>query len=169
MKRCLISIPIFTMLLVGCATQQSGIVSKSANGDSNSLMAPASNHALGGEFSPPLPTSTNGISVQKFTSGIIWDFRDIFRPWLETRDLKNRHLCSIMFCGEASSLRSIPVGDGLTLNKVIRLYLKQSYDGQVRVVSQNKIVQTAADIYDPSEQERIQVSPGDLVFIGGRQ
>lgn len=67
-----------------------------------------------------------------------------------------------------SVTRPIPVGNGLKLSGVILLYHGKPYDGQVKVVSQNSIVQTSIETYDPSEQGKIEVNPGDLVFLGAR-
>jgi len=87
----------------------------------------------------------------------------------EVKDLIKQQMCLVVVAGKynRSSVR-IPIGTGLSLDKVMVQRFGHEYDGQVKVVSQNTIIQTSIIKYNPSDQLNIQVHPGDLVFINGR-
>jgi hypothetical protein len=98
------------------------------------------------------------------------DLRIIFRSEEDIGDLKRQKLCSVMMIAKFThSIQNIPVGDGLTLDKIMLRRFGQEYDGQIKVVSKNSIIQTSIDVYNPGEQTNILVHPGDLVFINGRE
>jgi len=96
------------------------------------------------------------------------DFRALVESQNDIDYLAKNHMCLVKLGWLTSSNRAIPIGDGLKLNEVIQLYHGKPYDGQVKVVSRNAIVQTSIETYDPKEQEVIKVFPGDLVFIDAR-
>jgi len=119
--------------------------------------------------SPRERTNVNLIKTDdglQFATHRTEDLRCIFRSM---KDLKRQKLCSVMMMAKFThSIQNIAVGDGLTLDKVILRRFGQEYDGQIKVISQNSIIQTPIDVYNPGEQTNILVHPGDLVFIDGR-
>jgi hypothetical protein len=93
------------------------------------------------------------------------DFRSLFLPQAEIERLESQQLCKVEYY---RNKKEIPIGSSMPLNKVILLYTKNGYDGQIKVISHDAILQTSLENYDPSEQERITVRPGDLVYVQGR-
>jgi hypothetical protein len=110
---------------------------------------------------------TNDIS-SRIIGHRIRDFRTLFCSEQQIEHWERKQLCSVEMGADESSMRRIPVGHGLALDEVVQAYREHSYDGQVRVVSQNRIVQTDITNYNPSEQALIEVHPGDLVFLQAR-
>src|SRR6267154_3111738 len=105
----------------------------------------------------------------QFVTKRIRDLRCLLRSKQDIRDFDKRQLCSVIMIGKYNrSIVNIPIGDGMTLDKVMLLRFGKEYDGQIKVVSQDSIIQTSIKKYKPSEQITIQVHPGDLVFIDGR-
>ena len=105
----------------------------------------------------------------QFVTKRIRDLRCLLRSEQDISDFDNRQLCSVIMIGKYNrSIVNIPIGDGMTLDKVMLLRFGKEYDGQIKVVSQDSIIQTSIKKYKPSEQITIQVHPGDLVFIDGR-
>jgi len=106
---------------------------------------------------------------QRIEGHLTRDLRVLFRSKDDISALERRRLCSIEPVGIVTRRREVTVGDGMTLDKVIRLLFGGGYDGQVKVVSRNSIVQTPLTDYRPTELANIEVRPGDLVFIEGRE
>lgn len=96
------------------------------------------------------------------------DLRACFRSLQDIEQMEREGVCSIEAGGVISQRRTIHVGLGMPLNRVIELLYGHSYDGQIKVVSCNSILQTSQVIYQPEEQSKINVGPGDLVCIGPR-
>ena len=140
MKSAFISSLFVILLLAGCSTPQS-----------------VENHA-----------PNRIIFSSKFLENRVLDFRALVESQNDIDYLAKNHMCLVKLGWLTSSNRAIPIGDGLKLNEVIQLYHGKPYDGQVKVVSRNAIVQTSIEKYDPKEQELIKVFPGDLVFIDAR-
>ena len=104
----------------------------------------------------------------QFLENRVWDFRSLIQPQKDIDQLVRNHMCFVTLGWVSSSGRAISIGDGLQLNEVIQLYHGKPYDGQVKVVSRDAIVQISIETYNPKEQEAIKVLPGDLVFIDAR-
>jgi hypothetical protein len=51
----------------------------------------------------------------------------------------------------------------------MRAFKGSDYDGQVKVISRDSIVQTPLATYEPERQKIIHVWPGDLVLIEARE
>src|SRR5262249_44676641 len=97
------------------------------------------------------------------------DLRTLFRSEADIKKLEKQNLCSLEPSGAITKRKEIFVGNGSTLRNVIWLFYGHDYDGQVKVASQDSIVQTTIVGYNPPEQTNIMVHPGDLLFIQGRE
>jgi hypothetical protein len=95
------------------------------------------------------------------------DLRFLFQTENEIDHMESNHVC-LVEAGRASSQRTIFVGDGQSLDKVVLEYLGKEYDGQIKVIARDSIIQTPRVTYEPERQKAIKVNPGDLVFILGR-
>jgi len=104
----------------------------------------------------------------QFVTKRIIDLRCLYLSQHDIRDLESRQLCSVIMISEYVKWNdNIPTGDGMPLDKILSLRFGKAYDGQVKVVSQDSIIQTSIKTYNPKEQMAIKVHPGDLVFING--
>ena len=113
-------------------------------------------------------SSDGRVFSSQFLVERVVDFRSLVLSEQDVAELATNHLCSVRIGDKVSSKRAISTGDGRKLSEIVKAYLGEPYDGQVKVVSQNSIVQTSIETYDPSEQNQIEVHPGDLVFIDAR-
>lgn len=111
-------------------------------------------------------THGKGEMARSIAGRITPDFRFFFEPEEEIERLAANHLCRIEYFGNTAE---IPVREGLLLHEVVLSFLKDEYDGQIKVISRDRISQTPVETYDPGQQMHITVNPGDLVFIQGRQ
>lgn len=96
------------------------------------------------------------------------DLRRLFRPVSFIEDLEKKHSCSVESGLRGSRAFQSDVGDGVPLNQLIRSLYGKDYDGQVKLISRDRIMQTSIVEYNPAEQANMFVHPGDLVFILGR-
>ena len=112
---------------------------------------------------PQEPTPFNKLSGARTK-----DLRTFFQSEDMIRNLENRGACSIEPKGAVSKRVELPVGRGVSLDVVIRSLYGGAYDGQIKVVSRDSILQTPIVEYAPESQRNIIVHPGDLVFIQGR-
>ena len=112
------------------------------------------------------PVRQSEAMVSKMENRRILDMRSLFRPQAQIEELKNRQVCSVKYASAPEV--EIFVASGKSLKAVIKSFRGNEYDGQIRVVSQDTIVQTSRHTYNPSQQETIQVNPGDLVFVQAR-
>jgi hypothetical protein len=120
-------------------------------------------------------TQHNGIQYGSDVTGLrtieyrqTRDLRVLFRTETEINHMESNRVCFVEAYGRQSSQRTIFVGDGRFLDKVILEYFGKDYDGQIKVIARDSITQTPRVIYEPERQKVIQVNPGDLVFILGR-
>jgi len=122
---------------------------------------------LVGCSSPTMGTKGTSDTVQ----GIIEnrrtdDLRVLFRSEREISRMEKQQVCMVR---SSSDKEEIYVKNGLLLPEVIMAYRGRPYDGQVKVISRDRIIQTSLFRYDPTEQASMIVLPGDLVFIQARQ
>jgi hypothetical protein len=96
------------------------------------------------------------------------DFRRLFRPVAVIEELENKHSCLVQTGWRGSRAFENHVGEGMPLDRLVRSIYGRDYDGQIKVVSRDRIVQTPIVEYNPGEQANMFVRPGDLVFILGR-
>lgn len=108
------------------------------------------------------------LSVDAVVIGRTADLRALFRPEAMVRRLERIRACSVEPGGNISRRLQVPVGNGLALDEVVRLVYGHRYDGQIKVVSRDSIVQTSLANWNPLSQAGIDVHPGDLVFIEPR-
>jgi hypothetical protein len=117
------------------------------------------------QTTPPAPDSV-GARIEAHRTR---DLRTLFRSVETIRILEEKQVCLIQGGLPRSNSIERNVGNGLSLKQVIDLIFSNGYDGQVKVVSRDSIVQTPLEDYDPGKQASILVRPGDLVFILGRE
>ena len=103
--------------------------------------------------------------AEEIASGLTRDLRELFQKEDVIARLEKKGVCLVRYWKAEGE---VEVGSGLSVDKVILKFMRRPYDGQVKVVSQDHIAQTSLMTYNPAEQKRILVSPGDLVFIQGR-
>jgi hypothetical protein len=115
-------------------------------------------------YNKPPVVGTAALRIQRETTP---DLRELFVTRTEVEQLTKRGAC-LVFGVMLVSEREIPIGQSRCLHEVVMQALKSAYDGQVKVVSRNTIVQTPMDTYAPERQMTMPVKPGDLVFIVGR-
>jgi len=96
------------------------------------------------------------------------DLRTLFRPEEIIEALERRRACSVGVGMIQAPPREVFVGDGQTLDWVIIKFMGHEYDGQIKVISRDSIVQTPRATFEPGQQKTIQVHPGDLIFVQGR-
>jgi hypothetical protein len=78
-------------------------------------------------------------------------------------------MCLVQTGWQGSQTFERQVGNGFSVEELVRLlYGERGYDGQIKVVSRDSIVQTPIEEYNPEKQTKMFVHPGDLVFILGR-
>jgi hypothetical protein len=94
------------------------------------------------------------------------DLRSLFKNEEIIRDLEVRGVALISYGGKQIE---VVVNESLALDEVIHKYRGAPYDGQVKLVARDAILQTSLVTYDPSKQSRMYVSPGDLIFIQARE
>ena len=112
-----------------------------------------------------LPNASAAEAIGRYRT---YDLRDLFLTRSEIEHLEARRSCLVDSVGYASARREISVGSGLSLDKVIQELLHHPYDGQIKVISRDSIIQTPRVTYEPERQKSIQVNPGDLVLILAR-
>jgi len=116
---------------------------------------------------PPPPSGLDDVRVA-IESRRTRDLRVLFRPKDKIDDLERRRNCLIQVPANQSARLEIFVGTGLPLDKVILQVFGKKYDGQIKVISRDSITQTPRATYEPERQQSMQVYPGDLVIILGR-
>jgi len=99
------------------------------------------------------------------------DLRMLFRSADLIRRLERENACLVVtgLGGSRSSQRTVG-RDGCSVAEFMRQHFgNNGYDGQVKVVSKDSIVQTPALEYNPGKQSEMQIRPGDLVLIMPRE
>ena len=113
----------------------------------------------------PLPQDS---SISRIERNRTRDLRTLFRAPAAIQSLENAHACLVESGWRGSHAFEKHVGNGLPLDRLIKQLYGESYDGQVKLISQDSIVQTSLVEYNPGKQAEMFVHPGDLVFILGR-
>jgi hypothetical protein len=98
----------------------------------------------------------------------ISDLRVLFEPRSKISDLQNRKTCFILL-SSATHGQEVPVQVDTSLHEVMsHSTYGGEYDGQLRVISRDSIIQTTIVGYNPNKALEILVHPGDLIFVQGR-
>jgi hypothetical protein len=115
-----------------------------------------------------LPIRDNGIArIEKYPTE---DLRILFRSPDLIRRLERENACLVVTgLGGARSAQRTVGRDGCSVAQFMRRSFTNGYDGQVKVVSRDSIVQTPVLEYDEGKQSEMQIRPGDLVLIMPRE
>src|SRR4051794_17890970 len=92
---------------------------------------------------PPNTVSKPDELRAAIASRMVRDLRQFFRSREEISDLEKEGLCSVEPGGLVSRRRQVPVGAGLSLEKVVHALVGHGYDGQIRVIARDSIIQTS--------------------------
>lgn len=96
------------------------------------------------------------------------DLRVLFQPRSKISELENRETCLILGAGAVDG-QEVRIQGNPSLREVMaRSAYGGKYDGQLRVVSHDSIIQTTIVGYNPDEALKIPVHQGDLIFVQGR-
>jgi hypothetical protein len=96
------------------------------------------------------------------------DLRDIWLPAIQVYYLKERGGCLIKFSGQ-TNYTEVKIEKEMSLCDVLVKASWGHYDGQLRLVSRNAITQNSVMDWEHNEARKIQVHPGDLIFIQKRE
>ena len=96
------------------------------------------------------------------------DLRDLWLPAIQVYQLKERGSCLIKFSGQ-TNCTEVKIEKEMSLCDVLVKASWGHYDGQLRVVSRNAITQNSMMDWEHNEARKIQVHPGDLIFIQKRE
>jgi len=109
------------------------------------------------------PSNNNIIPILR--KNRINDLRHFFISSNKVNELVTQTNCLVI---EHNTTLEVSIPDGvITLDKLIYALFRHKYDGQLRVVHRDSIVQTPIVEYNPSLQTVISVDPGDIVIILG--
>ncbi len=108
---------------------------------------------------------------EKITARSLTDLRKLFVSSAVIEALKKQEACLIIMVGMSQTRKwEVAVSDAKWLDQVLlNSPLRSVYDGQVRVISRDSILQTPLAEYRPAAASSIPVRPGALVYLQGRR
>ena len=124
---------------------------------------------------PPAPTTpkaTQDGASDKIRAALehrrIRNFRLFFQAGSEIKEMEDGRECLVRLGWNPSRTWVVALETDVSLQGVMKRSLGGEYEGQLRVISRDRIVQTTIVGFNPSEATQIQVHPGDLIFVQGR-